>query len=447
MEDGTMIAESGMNEGARGELRLAPLVSVCAATLLCCVGHGNAALDDLGIDAHGFADARGGVRTHDDPNQKDMSLGETRLQLDLRRMGNISTLQVRADLLYDDVPENHAFNLEDGAGPIDLREANVLVSPLNSLDVKAGRQILTWGTGDLLFINDLFPKDWQSFLIGRDEEYLKAPSDAVLVGFFSELANMDIAYTPRFDSDRYINGDRLSYWNPILNATSGRNAVIVPEKPNEWFDDGEIATRISKSVAGYDLAVYAYDGYWKTPVGMNPSKMESFFPCLAVYGGSAQGGLGKGIFNVEAGYYNSKNDSGGNDPFIPNSEARVLLGYERELARDFSLGAQYYLEHLQNYKEYISALPQGWNAAGRDRQVGTIRLTKLAFNQNLTLSVFAYYSPTDNDAYLRPAIRYKATDSWLLTAGGNVFNGKDEHTFFGQFHENSNVYAGVRHSF
>ncbi|MFW6031595.1 MAG: hypothetical protein ACOC9T_03300, partial [Myxococcota bacterium] len=32
------------------------------------------------------------------------------------------------------------------------------------------------GTGDLVFLNDLFPKDWRSFLLGRDLDYLKAPS-------------------------------------------------------------------------------------------------------------------------------------------------------------------------------------------------------------------------------------------------------------------------------
>ncbi len=62
--------------------------------------------------------------------------------------------------------------------------------------ITLGRQILTWGTGDLVFINDLFPKDWVSFFIGRDVEYLKAPSDALKVSAFSSWANLDLVYTP-----------------------------------------------------------------------------------------------------------------------------------------------------------------------------------------------------------------------------------------------------------
>jgi hypothetical protein len=68
-------------------------------------------------------------------------------------------------------------------------------------------------------------------------------------------------------------------------------------------------------------------------------------------------------------------------------------------------------------------------------------------NQNLVLSLFAYYSPSDNDAYLRPHVRYKINDHWMVEAGGNLFQGAWNQTFFGQFENNSNVYAGVRFSF
>ena len=52
----------------------------------------------------------------------------------------------------------------------ELREAYLKFRLPGDIDLKVGRQILTWGTGDLLFINDLFPKDWNSFLLGRDED-------------------------------------------------------------------------------------------------------------------------------------------------------------------------------------------------------------------------------------------------------------------------------------
>ncbi len=398
-------------------------------------------------DLHGFLDLRAGTRLQEDAYQRDTSLLEGRLQLDYQHQFDAATLQLRGDLVADEIAAGDDLDLEQGSGIFDLREANLLFSPTDSMDVKIGRQILTWGTGDLLFINDLFPKDWQSFFIGRDQEYLKAPSDAVLVSFFPEWANLDLALTPRFDSDRYLRGQRLSYWNPNLGRIAGRDAVIDADQPDDWFKDFELSARLSKNVAGYELALYAYRGYWKSPVGFNPSSGRAASTRLDSYGASVRGSLGDGIANLEFGYYDSRADRNGDDPQQPNSEQRYLLGYEQEVAKELTAGGQIYIEQLLDYAAYKSALPAGTAARDEFRQVVTLRLTKLLLQQTLTLSLFGYWSPSDEDYYLRPNLKYKLTDNWLLTAGGNLFGGQQPHTFFAQLEDNSNVYAGIRYSF
>jgi hypothetical protein len=313
--------------------------------------------------------------------------------------------------------------------------------------VKAGRQILTWGTGDLLFINDLFPKDWQAFFSGRDEEYLKAPSDAVLVSLFPSFANIDIAYTPRFDSDRYISGERFSYWSPLAGDTVGREAIADTDPPDDEFDDAEVSARLYRTFGSTEGAVYGYSGYWKSPVGFSMETGQATFPRLRSIGSSMRRPVGKALVNAEIGYYDSHADAGGDDPFIPNSETRALVGYERELWKNMTAGVQYYVELMDDYDDYLATLPEGQTARDEDRHVMTLRLTQLLMNQNLRLSVFAYYSPSDEDGYLRPSARYKLSDAWLLQVGGNVFLGEEPHTFFGQFEDNSNVYAAARYSF
>jgi hypothetical protein len=110
------------------------------------------------------------------------------------------------------------------------------------------------GHGDLLFINDLFPKDWNSFFIGRDDEYLKAPSDSAKASFFSDWANLDVIYSPRFDSDRYIDGRRISYWNG--QRLAGRDDEVDADKPDDVFEDDEWAARLYRSVGAYEVATY-----------------------------------------------------------------------------------------------------------------------------------------------------------------------------------------------
>jgi hypothetical protein len=393
--------------------------------------------DDLDYEWHGFYEIRAGYRTRKDPYQKDMSIMETRLQLDLASYIDWADLKVKGDILGDLVNEEAKF---------DLREAHMSTSPFDFMDLKVGRQILTWGTGDLIFINDLFPKDWQSFFIGRDTEYLKAPSDALKTSFFSDIANVDFIYTPQFDSDRFIRGRRLSYWNANLQRLAGQDAVISADKPDRWFRDDEFAVRLYKNINNYELALYGYWGYWKSPAGQNSTGTKATFPDLNAYGASIRGAVGKGIGNLEFGYYESADDQNGQNPLVDNSQLRYLAGYTQEIGKDLTAGVQYYIEQMLDHSAYKDNLSAG-PANDEFRHLTTLRLTKLLMNQNLRLSLFTYSSPSDKDVYLRPNVNYKINDNLAVEVGANIFFGDYPNTFFGQFQNNTNVYSAVRYSF
>jgi hypothetical protein len=389
------------------------------------------------IDLHGFYEIRSGYRTRKDKYQKDMSVMETRLQLELSSNLSWADLKVKGDVLGDLVTEE---------GDFELREAYMFTMPFDFMDLKVGRQILTWGTGDLIFINDLFPKDWQSFFIGRDVEYLKAPSDAVKVSLFSDLMNLDIAYTPQFDPDRFITGKRLSYWNSNLARLAGRDAIVHTNRPNRWFRDDEIAVRLYKNISNYEFALYGYRGFWKSPAGQNAARTQALFPDLNVYGASLRGNVAKGIGNLEFGYYESAGDAGGQDPLINNSELRYLIGYTQEIGKNLTMGLQYYVEQMLDFGQYKRSLTTG-PARDRFRHLTTFRLTKLLMGQKLRCSLFTYYSPSDKDVHMRPNLHYKVRDNLAVEFGANVFFGDYQHTFFGQFQNNTNIYTALRYSF
>ena len=398
-------------------------------------------------DISGFWELRLGSRLDDAPNQRDLSLGEMRLELEKDWQWQGFTAKVTADVLYDDVEPSQRNDLEIGAGWLDLREAWVQHRFGSNVDVKAGRQILTWGVGDLVFINDLFPKDWNSFLAGRDEQYLKAPSDALRLGFYNDIININLIYTPRFDADRYIDGRRLSFFSPLEGEVVGNNNILQVDKPDHSGSDAEWVLRLYRQIASYEVALYSYKGFWKSPGGFNPNNGLAIFPQLQVLGVSARGTLGVGIVSLEAGYYHSKDDDNGDNPFINNDEFRALAGYEWEWAKDTTINVQYYLEALQDYGAYRATLLPGQAPREEYRQLFTLRVTRLAMNQNLSLGLFVFYSPSDDDAYLRPKAHYKINDNWAVEGGMNIFTGREKHSFFGQFEDNTNIYGGVRYSF
>ncbi len=394
--------------------------------------------DAYEIDYNGFLEMRSGLRMQEDPYEKDATLAEIRLQTDLARSFDWIELKLKFDILGDRVVEE---------ADIDLRELHLSFSPFEIMDVKLGRQVLTWGTGDLLFANDLFPKDWKSFFIGRDTEYLKLPSDAVRISIFFDLFNVDLVYAPEFCGSDYIDGSRLSYWNSMVGQTAGRDFVFNDQYPNDFGTDDEFSLRFSKNLNAVELAFYGYHGSWKTPEGVDPVVTKLVYPELSVLGASVRGALLGGIGSAEMGYYYSSDDSSGKDPMIRNSEIRFLTGFEKELARDFTGGVQYYLEYMQDFDEYEQSIAAGMRKKDEYRHVLTLRLTKMLMNQNLKLSFFTYYSPSDADCYMRPNIYYKINDQWAAEIGGNIFLGDNDHTFFAQFKENTNAYAGFRFSY
>jgi len=398
------------------------------------------------LDINGFVETRIGTRIKNDPQQKDMSIGELRAQLETEKDFEEITFTMVTDMVIDPVLDSYTPDLESGKGIIDLRQFNILFSPTDNTDVKLGRQILTWGTGDLLFINDLFAKDFNSFFIGRDDEYLKAPTDAIKVSIFSDKINTDLIYVPKFNADRYIDGKRISYFDPASRRFKGRDNPIEVDTPDQWFDDDELTLRLYGTIDNMEAAIYYYHGFWKSPAGMDTESGKSTFPKLQVLGASLRTPLFKGITSLEAGYYKS-DQAAQTDPLSNNSEFRLLIGHQKEIAKEFTLTIQYQLIHKLNYTDYLTHLPENAIKQKINHNTITLRLTKLMLQQNLTLSLFNFYSPSDEDGYLRLQSHYKITDDLKSTVGLNYFYGDESHTFYSQFENASNVYTAIRYEY
>jgi hypothetical protein len=398
------------------------------------------------LELHGFVEAAGGARLQDvgappaawgSPGVlppvwgggRDFTLREARVQLRGDLYGDAAEAHFVVDLLADQV-------LNDDT--IELREAWTRFNAFNDhLEARLGRQPTTWGTGDLLFINDLFPKDYVSFFIGRDDQYLKSPSDAVRLGWFGLPVTIDLVYTPIFSPNILPNGDRLVFWTPAYTS-----AV----EPEPSIENGETALKLGRSVGRFNLALYGYHGFWKNPYGFVPPDSTTgspgafYYPTLNVAGASARGGLFGGVVWIEGGWYDSADDRDGDNPLVPNSEARAMAGYERQWWSDFTGGAQFYWEGVQDYVPAESVKEE-------NHTLVTLRLTQMLRYQTVTLSAFTFYSPSEEDAYLRLSAGYQYTDELNLTVGANLFQGDDPRTLFGMNEDNTNAYLRVRYAF
>lgn len=402
-----------------------------------------AAAETGALDWHGSVLAsytsRLGAARHGKPPSGDLLLGEERLQLQLSGTapGGGAGYFAKTDFLRDEANADSA---------VDVREV-YLSYARGSLDLRAGRQVHTWGVGDLLFINDLFPKNYAALFSGRPMEYLKTGAGSLKASVYSEKASLDIIATPVFEPDQFPASQNFFLFDPFSQVTNR-----VEAKPRHDLGNAELAARLSRPVLGFDAALYAYRGFFRSP-SMEPDSLTAptrltiIYPRLAVYGASLQGNAAGGVLSLEAGFYDSRQDRAGTDPLIPNSQTRFLAGYQRSPWTDFTAGLQYYGEYMHRYGRYEAALPAGFPKQDQLRQLLTLRLTQFLKYQSWKLSLFSFWSPTDNDFYLIPEAAWRVTDELTATAGANVFGGASETTFLGQLDKNDNLYFSMRYEF
>jgi len=404
--------------------------------------------DDWGNDAwaeeevspwrfSGFTEAGYGYLLQDNIAASNASLSEITARINLDYSHQNFEFVSKGELIYDNVISNAYWH---------TRELNISFSPSESTDIKLGRQILTWGTGDYIFLNDLFAKNWQAFFAGRDDQYLKSSSDSAKGTWYIGDYSVDLTWTPEFMPDVYLTGERFSFYSPQTQS------IVAPADDFnvQQTNNAQWATRIATNKNGVEYALYGYKGFWPTPVGITKNSALqpiSYFPKMNAWGASIRMALAGGLFNAEFSSYNSIEDHEGKDPFVANSQNRFLLGFEREVFKDLTASVQVYVEQTKNYDELVAHAATPETEVDENRQLLTLRLTYTALQQKLIYSLFNFYSPTDKDGYLKPSVTYRYSDQWSFSGGANLFWGDKKHTFFGQHQQNSNAWIRVKAQF
>lgn len=120
-------------------------------------------------------------------------------------------------------------------GDLELREGYIDYTA-NKWDLRLGRQVITWGFGDLIFINDVFPKDYEAFFSGRPLEYLKKGIDGVKIGIYPDFVSLELAAIPIFESNNFPDPKRFWMYDPMSGITNREE-----EEPNTNLENTEVA--------------------------------------------------------------------------------------------------------------------------------------------------------------------------------------------------------------
>ena len=109
-----------------------------------------------------------------------------------------------------------------GLGPgvsFDVREAVAWLRPVSWLELRAGRQTLSWGTSPLA-PNSLFRKDLTALFLGRDLAYVRAPVNALHLRLGGSRLALDAIWMPIYEPDQGLNGYPFLFHDPSSGLSS-----------------------------------------------------------------------------------------------------------------------------------------------------------------------------------------------------------------------------------
>jgi len=386
-----------------------------------------------GLNLGGFVQVHGAMRSKnvDCPPGTKCSVPFNDQRMQLKAEGSNKTgswaFLGKVDLIHDSALNETSH---------DVRELYLDYNAEN-FTLRGGRQIVTWGVSDLLFINDTFPKDWVAFYSGQPLEYLKRGNDAVKLNMYSEFADLEVVLS-RFRKD--ILPDRQQF---VMDTPFPSTLPLNTSEPS----DPEISVRLSRYLGSWDGALYFSRTHYHAPaMRLSGGTVQAGFPRLNSVGASLSGPLWNGVLNLEAGHYESRDDLDGTDPSIENNQTRFLMGYTRQVGSDTTIGVQAYAEWMRDYSAYKRNLPAGFPQRDEVRTVATMRFTQSYLHQTLNFNLFAFIGLSDDDSYVIPSIRYAFSDNLWGEVGANIFSGSRD-GMFGALGDNDNVYLSVRYAF
>ena len=364
----------------------------------------------------------------------------------------------------------------------------------DSLDIRAGKQQVVWGTADgvriLDIVNPLDYREWtlQNYVDSRIPLWMfNAEGKILLNGHLQLLLIPDYEpnYYPPSGAPFTLRTVRLGAEGVQALTALGVTTSTISERPARTFENTKVGLRWRQIIEGqafeytinylhtYDFASAAYtaiQGIFIPPPG--PGFIPTAFQLtrraekIDVFGGTfsktiTEGvfvpGLGKGwTLRGELAYIKGGAMNFGTDANIQGTvdvdQCNYVLGFDKTFFTNWMFSFQFIqMWALQREKPTNFVAPftllNGATRGPLDKceTILTLLLGTDFMHERLKPQVLILYGD-DNDWRISPKVSYEINDSWLATVGLNVFEGKEQN-LNGQFDKNDQVFFEVKYTF
>lgn len=394
------------------------------------------------------ADISGFVRTYEGVNVETggFSIIQQTLNLNFEKRGEKVALKANPMMyLYD------SDNLQ-----LNLREIYMDMY-FKNFDLRIGKQQVVWGKADGVFITDIVsPLNLTEFLLPDFDEIRKGVIAAKL-NYYIGNSTLEAILIPRFTPTTRPDAGSIWFIQPEFPAPTTfdwSKSTVAPS-----LENSEVFLKWSAMTSRVDFEIMG--GYtWDDNPTMHVQKqMETDNTTtpptpiltgltitpehhrLTIAGGSFSTEIKGVIFRGEGAYYNGKYFQT-EDPFA--TDAVVQKDYLNYVAGlDFNIGS------VKLSAQFIQRFILDYNADIKESEIqntATFMARYDMLRETLHLELFSYIGLSENDELIRPKVTYDFDDSFSLLLGANIFVG-DEDGQFGQYQDNSMVYAKIKYNF
>jgi hypothetical protein len=326
------------------------------------------------------------------------------------------------------------------------REAYAQLST-GPFEFRAGWQIFPWGRADAINPTDnLSPRQYT--LLTRDMDDQRFGIPAVRATWF--------------DGPLSVNAIWLAGFQPsVLPWPPGAPAIqdLKPRQPT-----GQAAVRVELVREALEGSLSCFDGYDVLPTqavlatALAPSaapRILLFHDRLKIVGGDIARPVGRFALRSEIAYMEppaARSDA----IFARQRQIYAVAGGDRSFGEYFNVNLQLYWRHVEgsatppDLPEPQRAIAQVFAVTGQqydhnDRGI-TFRISDQWYNETLEAEVAGLFSVQRSSYVIRPLIKYRVTDEWTASVGGEILGG-DGRSFYGFLRDDTTGYLEIRRGF
>lgn len=385
---------------------------------------------DWSVGVKGFVDTYHAMRT-ESPN--DMMASRSRVRGELMMKYNKVGTFASANLIH-----NAIVGAKTG---LHIRECFVTYADDN-WDIRAGRQIITWGVADALRLTDIIsPMEYTEFL-ADDYDDIRVPVNGLRVRYSRSAWSAEVVALP-ISSFYILPTDDDNPWSINLPDATLPYIINTGNEPQKRIVNGEIGGRLMFFLSGIDFSFSALRTWNKMPVFTTNVVNDTLsalghYKRLTMLGADISVPISKIVLRAEVAEYLNEAQTPvfGTDVQCANS-LNALIGIDYYAGNDWSLSAQYAHKSIASHSALISTYKNSGTA--------TVRIAKELLNNTLTVQTFAYIDVTCEGIYNRLSADYAVTDQLHCIVGYDLFSA--DSGMFAMYADNSEVWLRVKYNF